>query len=392
MSEEMKNESVQEEQMPTAEEVLSEDTATPSETPASEPIAAETEESVEEALPEKKPKKKLFSIQRILEFLQTTVDNKWVNLSDRLSRIALFLCFTATVYLGLIGSHFNFAFITLLITLATAFYVTLLAGARVILVRQKKRRIRKKAMRALVCFSGLFLIALALVLFSNIPYFDGRYGSPFHIHDYDAFYYDIIEDGKEEVAVIRSADSGAQTIMIPLHVNGYPLKHIDAKAFVACTKLSAFKVNSAHPYFSQDNGILYSKKKDVLICYPQQALRVTSAPTIIGSVTEIAAYAFAGSTCRTINMPAVTKIGAHAFDGCADLTSVEAPNLTSIGDYAFANCAKLRYFDVPETVTYVGDSAFTGLPSGSPVIHATAATIRGWHASWKSGCKGTIDN
>ena len=351
--------------------------------------ALQEQTAAEAAVAQPPRKKRSLADLHILEHLQRIAENTWVLLSGKISRAVMILAFCVTAYLGVIGYGFDVAFITLLITLATAFFVTLLAGVNVLLVRGQKRRIRKKAMRSLI-WMGLFLIAaVLLLLFSNIPYYDGRYGSAFHIQDYDAFYYDIISDEGERVAVIRDADPDAQTIMIPLDVHGYPVKYAEGKAFKDCTKLSTFKANSSHPYFKCEGGALYSKDKSTLICYPQQALRLKNTITL--HVAEIGDYAFAESALRTITLPNATKIGAHAFDGCATLSNVDAPKLTSIGDYAFQSCTQLRAFDIIASVSYVGDSAFSGLPSSSTIfVYASTDTMASWSTGWKNGCRAVI--
>lgn len=57
----------------------------------------------------------------------------------------------------------------------------------------------------------------------------------------------------------------------------------------------------------------------------------------------------------------VTVIGARAFYGCTDLTSVFIGNsVTSIGDYAFYNCSGLTSLTIPNSVTSIGDYALSG--------------------------------
>ena len=57
----------------------------------------------------------------------------------------------------------------------------------------------------------------------------------------------------------------------------------------------------------------------------------------------------------------VTSIGDSAFSGCDYLTYVEIPDgVTSIGDSAFYQCRALTYVEIPDSVTSIGDSAFYG--------------------------------
>ena len=60
----------------------------------------------------------------------------------------------------------------------------------------------------------------------------------------------------------------------------------------------------------------------------------------------------------------VIKIGANAFRGCDNLTSITIPEgVTSIGESAFSNCCSLTSIDIPESVTEIGWAAFYGCSS-----------------------------
>ena len=105
------------------------------------------------------------------------------------------------------------------------------------------------------------------------------------------------------------------------------------------------------------------------------------------TLTSIGYQAFEGvSNLMEITLPAsLTSIGSSAFANCSNLRAVYleednllsvingsafmndmlldyfgyAPNLTSIGGSAFFNCDELEYIFIPDTVTYIGLSAFS---------------------------------
>ena len=55
----------------------------------------------------------------------------------------------------------------------------------------------------------------------------------------------------------------------------------------------------------------------------------------------------------------VTSIGDNAFSDCKNITSIHIPDsITSIGDRAFCGCKSLTSIHIPDSVTSIGDSAF----------------------------------
>ncbi|MDE6083101.1 MAG: leucine-rich repeat protein [Muribaculaceae bacterium] len=78
-------------------------------------------------------------------------------------------------------------------------------------------------------------------------------------------------------------------------------------------------------------------------------------------VTSIGDEAFLWCSSLTlVTIPnSVTEIGDHTFRGCSGLTSVTIPNsVTSIGDYAFSNCSSLTSVTIPNSVTSIGGGPF----------------------------------
>jgi len=71
---------------------------------------------------------------------------------------------------------------------------------------------------------------------------------------------------------------------------------------------------------------------------------------------------FDGNEITEYSVPeGVTSIGDRAFDYCSGLTSITIPNsVTSIGDYAFENCSGLTSITIGNSVTSIGGWAFSG--------------------------------
>lgn len=133
---------------------------------------------------------------------------------------------------------------------------------------------------------------------------------------------------------------------------------INAWTFYACD--ATIEVASDNAHYSSLDGVLFDKKRTVIIYYPP---RKQGAYIIPNSVISIGDYAF--YNCRfltSITIPnSVTKIGNYAFFDCSALAFAAIPgSVTSVGDRAFSFCSGLTTMDIPNLVASIGDEAFAG--------------------------------
>ena len=73
----------------------------------------------------------------------------------------------------------------------------------------------------------------------------------------------------------------------------------------------------------------------------------------------------------------VTEIGAQAFMGCSNLTTVtiEGAVITTIGKKAFHGCQKLGYFELPNSLTSIGEEAFRNCEKFTSVTIPAGCTL-----------------
>ncbi|MDD6852453.1 MAG: leucine-rich repeat domain-containing protein, partial [Bacteroidales bacterium] len=102
--------------------------------------------------------------------------------------------------------------------------------------------------------------------------------------------------------------------------------------------------------------------------------------TIPNSITSIGYEAFRGcSGLKSVTIPnSVTSIGNWAFYECSGVTSVTIPNsVTSIGNYDFASCSSLE-----SIVVESGNSKYDSRDNCNAIIETATNTLL-------AGCKNT---
>lgn len=134
--------------------------------------------------------------------------------------------------------------------------------------------------------------------------------------------------------------------------------------FECAENLTRIMVDSENETYSSLNGILYDKKREILIKYPSKlSINENGTFKLIDSVKEIYNKSFINNTIIEkieIN-EALVKIGKSAFANCKNLKEIifkNSMNLRSIEDEAFYGCNKLIEVNVPEGVLTIGNLAF----------------------------------
>ena len=145
-----------------------------------------------------------------------------------------------------------------------------------------------------------------------------------------------------------------------IHIPG-SVRSIGTSAFEYCPSLMSMSVSPDNPrYDSRDDcNAIIETKGDMLIA----GCRNTIIPS---TVTVIDDYAFSGcSSIAGVDIPAsVTSVGDFAFRQCSSLRSVVIPEgVVSIGASAFFDCAMLNRVDIPASVESIGDYAFEKCPA-----------------------------
>ncbi len=138
---------------------------------------------------------------------------------------------------------------------------------------------------------------------------------------------------------------------------------IGANVFADCPGLSAIRTEEGNPAFRSDkNGVLFSKDKTTLVCYPVGKAGKYTVPSCVTNIGPNAFESCTGLTCVALSRR-LARIGNRAFARCPNLSSVKFPKgLADIGAGAFQDCVRLPSIELPERLSSLGDFAFWNCP------------------------------
>ena len=127
-------------------------------------------------------------------------------------------------------------------------------------------------------------------------------------------------------------------------VIGDSVQSIGKSAFLGCRSLSDFEISPRNPYFSSEQGILYSKDRDTLIAYPS----VSGSYEVADGVKVIAPEALMATLISEVILPeSLTTISDKSFLGSGNMSTIQiGKSVNEIGSMAFSGCALLRELNI----------------------------------------------
>lgn len=171
-----------------------------------------------------------------------------------------------------------------------------------------------------------------------------------------------IPEGIKEITGCAFADcDNLVTVNISKSVN-----YISLEAFNWDYKLRYINVDANNKVYTSINGILFSKDKSTINCYPP-GIPDTSY-VIPDSVTSIDSAFTSCYNLQTITLSKnIKSIGAYTFGWCTSLTSITIPEgVKEIKNDAFCNCSSLSEVNISKSVISIGN-AFSNCQSLSSI-------------------------
>ena len=171
----------------------------------------------------------------------------------------------------------------------------------------------------------------------------------------DGIYYGINNDGKT-VYVTSGNVKYSGEVVIPSTVTydgtTYSVTSIGYEAFLGCSGLTSVTIPES---VSEIGGYAFSG------CSGLTSVTIPESVTKIG---DLAFQGCSGLTSVVYNAKNCTSMGSSsypAFSGCKNLTALTiGENVQTIPSYAFSGCSRLTSVTIPESVTSIGEDAFYG--------------------------------
>ncbi len=137
---------------------------------------------------------------------------------------------------------------------------------------------------------------------------------------------------------------------------GPEVQYIDEQAFFGCFALRAIYVDEANPYFTDIDGVLFSKDMKTMYLYPTYHIAHLQD---IGKVEK--GYYDDGKHPETYEIPeGVEKISSGCFYKTWGIQEIVLPStLKEIGIMSFFKCQSLRLIELPDGLEYISEDAFS---------------------------------
>ena len=156
--------------------------------------------------------------------------------------------------------------------------------------------------------------------------------------------YNLSDD--KSYAMVVGYEGAATKVKIAEEYNGVPVKSIYNHAFENCSSLTSVVI---------PDSVTSIGTQAFYMCSSLTSVVIGNSVTSIGDI----AFYWCTSLTSVVISNSVTSIGDLAFCNCSSLTSVVIPDsVTSIGNHAFAGCSSLTSIVIPDSVTSIGGAAF----------------------------------
>ena len=196
----------------------------------------------------------------------------------------------------------------------------------------------------------------------------------------DGIYYNLVPSTKEaEVTINPNEYTGDVVIPASVTFDGvdFSVTSIGSYSFFSCKSLTSISIPNSvtkigDMVFSYCSSLSSIRISDIAAWCSIKFSGMDSNPLSSGGK-----FYLNDEEIKELTIPnSVTSIGQFAFTYCKSLSSVSIPDgVTSIGGNAFSYCSNLTSITIPNSVTSIGQFAFTDCSSLTSVVIPDGITI-----------------
>lgn len=196
---------------------------------------------------------------------------------------------------------------------------------------------------------------------------------------------------RDKSTILYVFDKSITSYRVPSALQRIERNSSGSDVFDGCKKLKEFTVEEGNEWFSVYDGVLYNKTMTEIISIPRSIEGQIAIPSGVKGVGLKeggigVTFRDCGKLTAVVIPESVMFIGSSAFANCIGLTSVSIPeSVTFIGFGAFDGCNKLTSIVIPDSVETIRECAFGNCDSLTEITIPKGVKFLGKHAF--SGCK-----
>ena len=208
-----------------------------------------------------------------------------------------------------------------------------------------------------------------------------HYGTKFSV-DSATLWWKPLDDDPDAVMIThcsRADDSDARFgLILPDQIEGRTVVAIRDFAFAGCDFLTSLTLPRSVKEIGEGAFASCDALTEIKASMTNSFFKDEDGVLYSKSGDVLIAYP-AGLAAESFVVPdGVTTIGDSAFSGCSSLSSLTLPEgVTTIGDWAFSGCESLNSISFPEGLTTIGEFAFSDCESLSSISLPESVTTIG---------------
>ena len=214
-------------------------------------------------------------------------------------------------------------------------------------------------MKKILCVLALMFVFTCILVSCDFSDFLNEITPEETLPTAPCFFYRVNDDG--ETCTITGIDTfKGSEISIGKQIDGYKITAIDHSVFTGCRGLKSVTVSDSVTTIDE-RAFAFCHVSNIIVDENNQAYKSINGNLYSKDGTVLITYAIGKKDTSFVIPDSVTTIGDSAFssDFNSNLTSVTIPNsVTVIGERAFANCLNLTNITIPDSVTTIGNNVF----------------------------------